>query len=307
MSLAPDQRIRPEKITKPFQLLAAWLVGLILVNASLLSAACLIKEPAWVAPMLTIAAIADVPLFLVAIFLLQTKFRPQMQEDPYYSKFLENQNTKSPQSNAVEEIAQVRVQISESQKQTLEIIKGVQNQMEGLKNEIVVISKKTGHDVESKKWVSHFEAFFEESLKNIRAAEKKTDWSGLEVKLNDLLPEFQNIRQALVSNGIAITELFGSTSMPPIAPSIFVLSVGLGVPINELRQIVNLLRPFRIAAMTLNLDAADLHSIYIGSYLYGKIKVTPLDEQVIAAISNANRTEDLKGVINTFSIRDIKK
>jgi len=108
MSLTPEQKIHPEKITKPFQLLPAWLVGLILVNGSLLATAIMLKDPAWVAPMLVIAAIVNVPIFLVAIFLLQTKFRPQMQEDTFYSKYLENQNTKSPQSNATEEITQGR-------------------------------------------------------------------------------------------------------------------------------------------------------------------------------------------------------
>jgi hypothetical protein len=38
------------------------LVGLILVNGSLLTAAVLLKEPAWLAPMLSIAAIVNVPI-----------------------------------------------------------------------------------------------------------------------------------------------------------------------------------------------------------------------------------------------------
>src|SRR2546423_174664 len=117
MNIAPDQKLHPEKITKPFQLLAAWLVGLILVNGSLLTAATLLKEPIWIAPMLAVAAIVNVPIFLVAIFLLQTKFRPQMQEDPFYSKYLENLNTKSPPSGTADEIAQVRLQVSTSQKE----------------------------------------------------------------------------------------------------------------------------------------------------------------------------------------------
>lgn len=40
---------------------------------------------------LVIASVVNVPLFLICIFLLQTKFRPQMQEDLYYSKYLEFQ------------------------------------------------------------------------------------------------------------------------------------------------------------------------------------------------------------------------
>ncbi len=65
-----------------------------------------------------------------------------MQEDPFYSKYLENQNTKGPQANPIEEFAQVRLQITDSQKHTLEIIKSVQGQIENLKNEVVTISEK---------------------------------------------------------------------------------------------------------------------------------------------------------------------
>ncbi|MFG5859420.1 hypothetical protein LDB17_14595 [Dysgonomonas sp. Shenzhen-Wh21] len=79
--------IKPDRITKPFQLLAAWLVGLIVVNASFLGAASLISLPSWGPNALIIASIANVPLFIGSIFLLQTKFRPEMQTDDYYSDY----------------------------------------------------------------------------------------------------------------------------------------------------------------------------------------------------------------------------
>ncbi len=83
------KNIQPEKITKPIQLLGAWLLGLLLMNSAFLTAASQISKPDWAAGALVIAAMANVPLFLISIFLLQTKFRPEMQEDSYYSKHLE--------------------------------------------------------------------------------------------------------------------------------------------------------------------------------------------------------------------------
>lgn len=83
--------IQPDRITKPFQLLAAWLVGLIVVNASFLGAASLISIPYWGPNALIIASIANVPLFIGSIFLLQTKFRPEMQTDDYYADHLRRQ------------------------------------------------------------------------------------------------------------------------------------------------------------------------------------------------------------------------
>lgn len=47
---------------------------------------------------LTWAAIVNVPLFLGALFLLQTRFRPELQEDLYYSTYI---NQKTNQSVSV--------------------------------------------------------------------------------------------------------------------------------------------------------------------------------------------------------------
>jgi hypothetical protein len=80
--------IQPEKITKPIQLLGAWLLGLVLTNSSFLSAASYIGTGIWTHHMLVIASVVNVPLFLIAIFVLQTKFRPELQEDSYYSSYI---------------------------------------------------------------------------------------------------------------------------------------------------------------------------------------------------------------------------
>jgi len=104
MSDTPE--IVPHRITKPIQLLAAWLAGLAIVNSSFLTAAGFLHEPTWLPTLLTIAAVINVPLFIASLFLLQTKFRPEMQEDTYYSKYLErkySQNSLPAQSVDTEE------------------------------------------------------------------------------------------------------------------------------------------------------------------------------------------------------------
>lgn len=115
-----DHRINPEKVTKPIQLLAAWLVGLIVVNASFLLAAQQIAKPDWASAVLVIAAVVNVPVFIGALFLLQTKFRPQIQEDSYYAQYLENerqfnQSSRADAAKVVEqEIAQTAEKIIKS-------------------------------------------------------------------------------------------------------------------------------------------------------------------------------------------------
>ena len=81
--------ISPQKITKPIQLLAAWLAGLSIIDGAFLTAAASISSPSWIPGFLCIAAVINVPLFLISLFILQTRFRPEMQEDTYYSKYLE--------------------------------------------------------------------------------------------------------------------------------------------------------------------------------------------------------------------------
>lgn len=83
-----ETSIRPERVTKPFQLLATWLLGLIILEAELLTASSRVYEQKWLSALYGIDAIIIIPLFLWLIFLLQTKFRPEMQEDKYYSEWL---------------------------------------------------------------------------------------------------------------------------------------------------------------------------------------------------------------------------
>jgi len=86
-----EPQIQPHRITKPIQMLAVWMLALILLDGSFLTAAGLLTKPEWLPPLLVIAAIAFVLLFLIALFLLQTKFRPQLQEDAYYADYLERE------------------------------------------------------------------------------------------------------------------------------------------------------------------------------------------------------------------------
>ncbi|MDP2125739.1 MAG: hypothetical protein Q8K97_00035 [Pseudohongiella sp.] len=83
-------QIYPEKITKPIQLLGAWLVGLLAIDASFLYAATKLDVNSWQSGLLTVAAIVNVPIFIIALFVLQTRFRPELQEDAYYSAYLNN-------------------------------------------------------------------------------------------------------------------------------------------------------------------------------------------------------------------------
>lgn len=81
-------RIEPHKITKPFQLLAVWMAGLVLLVGTFIYGAVSITSPTWLSPMLCIGAFIIVITFAILIFIMQTKFRRELQDDPYYAEYL---------------------------------------------------------------------------------------------------------------------------------------------------------------------------------------------------------------------------
>lgn len=108
-----NSQIVPEKVTRPIQLLAAWLTGLIIINSAfLITATQMISHP-WASGALVVAAIVNVPLFLMSIFLLQTRYRPEMQEDIYYSKYLEQQYTQKTEKPVLPKIDEVSKNIAD--------------------------------------------------------------------------------------------------------------------------------------------------------------------------------------------------
>ena len=79
-----NQRINAEKIAAPFQLLAAIMVFIVLLDGSFLSAAAVLERPGWLAAALTVAAIVYPLIVLVGVFVLQTRYRGQLMDDSHW-------------------------------------------------------------------------------------------------------------------------------------------------------------------------------------------------------------------------------
>ena len=71
--------------------MAVWFMALLLIESAFLTAAANISTPSWLAPTLVISAIVFVPLFLIGVFLMQTVFRKELQDDQFYSEWLKRQ------------------------------------------------------------------------------------------------------------------------------------------------------------------------------------------------------------------------
>lgn len=86
-------KLTPEKITSPFQLMAAWFAMLILIVSVLLTAAANISKPDWAAGYLVVFASVMIVLVLGCVTLMLTVFRPHLQDGKEYAQWLKDKNT----------------------------------------------------------------------------------------------------------------------------------------------------------------------------------------------------------------------
>lgn len=291
-----DQKIEPPKITKPIQLLAAWLAGLILINGSFLATATALTSHGWASAALVAASITNVPVFLVCVFLLQTKFRPEMQEDVFYSKYLELNTGKVVIANPTEAlVGQLRAEIFEQHHRNAEVLSGLELNLKSITQKI------GGTETDNQPIKTELLAVTETIDKSVKMADAKIERAA--VQINDLLPEFIDIRRALRKRGILIKKTFGSTSKDPEVPQVKIIGFGRSVPIWELRDIVQVCQSFgfnRIHFAKLDVNEG---GIYIGSYVYRAHKErqpVPITKE-IRALLEATDTE-LEDIIDAIEI-----
>ena len=87
-----SQRLDPEKIGTPFQLLAAAMVFVVLLDGTLLSAAAVLEDVPGASMILVIAAVAYPPVLLSGLFVLQTRYRDKLLGDDAFLRMEEGAN-----------------------------------------------------------------------------------------------------------------------------------------------------------------------------------------------------------------------
>jgi len=202
MAAKNNSNIEPNKVTKPIQLLAAWLVGLIIINGSFLSTATLLNEKNYVlSAVLVLASVVNVPLFLVSIFLLQTKFRPEMQEDSFYSKYIDKKFGNSKREITPEAIESIKKQIENSNEEQSKKILFLESTLKELTNELEKIQS-LNSNLELKD--------VKEKLNLVDQVKKQTPVYGNKViSLNQRLNNFKDINKVLKEFDVPVHELFG--------------------------------------------------------------------------------------------------
>lgn len=228
-TIMTDRHIEPHKVTKPIQLLAAWMVGLILTNSSFLLTATQFNPTEWERSALVIASIINVPLFLLALFVLQTRFRAELQEDTFYSEYL------SKKSSSL-----VRLEKNVVQDSRLEELERVVIQLRSHGSE-----QNHGPD----------------------KTPATLNWSAWPVALNILHPKFTEIRESLQTAGIPLAETFGIEGEDP--PERWIVSLSNSLPTAHKSQLLKAILPFGFDGFQLwdpIREAEETEDVYIGSY-----------------------------------------
>jgi hypothetical protein len=298
-----EPKISVHKVTKPLQLLATWLVGLIAVIGSFLSAAAFLTSPSWAPGFLIVIAALCVPLFLVCVFLLQTRFRPEMQEDTFYSKYLEmNQAITGKDFSGInpdESMSHLKDLFIEGTQTIINLLHELGVNLQSITDQLASISDKDLSITDTHKKIADLEAKMADSSKKIINAKRIIVWKSNEIIVNDLLPNYEEITNKLVDNGIKISRTFGSTSESLEEPKEHIITFGNKVDIDLLRCLVNLLRPFGFDKIHYTSWSYHSKKIFIGSYIYNQPeegRICNLDGPVIEKLENPN--VDIKDFID---------
>jgi hypothetical protein len=211
------------------QLLAAWLVGLIVTNAIFLGSAISLDKDSWERGALVISAIVNVPVFLFALFVLQTRFRAELQEDTFYSEYL---SKKTATVVRIDKNASQDTKIDEIERQLVRLTTSLPLQTTANANENT----------------------------------SQVDWSNWPIALNHLHPNFKAIREALKSAKIPLTSIFGGSDGPPIK---WIVALSYQMPVLHKAQLLETVLPFGFDGIHLwdpQRDAEENEDAYIGSY-----------------------------------------
>jgi hypothetical protein len=268
-----DERIRPEKITKPIQLLAVWLIGLIAIETSLLAASATITKPEWLPVFFGISAVAIIPLFLFLIFLLQTKYRPQIQEDEYYSKYLDKNTMQF-------------IQIDKNNNPRNELIKQETKKLiEETKKSINTIKESVDKD-EKKETIENIIISSDNKIKNI---ERIIKYATHNLWINNTLDNFSLIVEKIKEIGFNSFKEFGNEKIPQNFHVSFTNTVN---PIIIKEILIDLIPLGAYSIAIIDDEEAKRknygNAIFLGSYLYNNPNKTIINQKILNKISSLN-------------------
>jgi hypothetical protein len=278
-----EHRIEPDKVTKPIQLLAAWLVGLIFIDLIFLEVALRLDAGAWERRWLVVAAILNVPAFLTAMFTLQTRFRAELQDDPHYAQYLSKKTAEAVaigrrEADAADDEAPTDFHV-QVDREVLDL--------EPAPADDAADDDATAPDAPP-------------------AAAPALDWSRWRVALNDHLPQFAAIRAALHAAGIPVAEVFGHVQRAGAEPpENRVVAINRALPAAHKAALLRALLPFDLDGFQFwrPVHAADeSEDVYVGSYGVGAF--APFTAELAQLLEGEPGDADLERYRRRHRLRD---
>ncbi len=277
-----EHKISPEKITKPIQLLAAWLIGLLLLVSTLLAASGTVKEPDWLPAFFGISAVAIIPVFLVLIFLLQTKYRPEMQEDSYYSKYLNQKTAKTKNItavNALNNVLPIKMQFGNLGQEVMKMSKD----FKGIRNIIEKPNKFKGTtDAFSGNKIEFLLAKTDQRLGELK---QNIELEKFNLWLNTKIHKYLEILSVIREMGFTSIHEFGNKPIP----AYFAVAFGRDVPFELAKNMILKLIPLGAGIVQEVEEEIEwsCNDIYIGSYATN-INPVIIDEHFIDKLNVVN-------------------
>jgi hypothetical protein len=188
---------------------------------------------------LVIGAVLDVPIFLACLFMLQTKFRPEMQEDEFYWRYLEKRYS-----------------------------------TETAKTELIEVAKPSDSMLE-----------FEPRRAPVK---RRGTPSVAEIHMNDLLPAYQSLREALLKAGYKIYDTFGTTSRGKRVPSPFIIAISDGAAIEAIQDAIKISLPHGLEGVAHASEPEWPNRIYIGAYSYEVNPYVPINAEIRQQLLSPN-------------------
>jgi hypothetical protein len=199
-----------------------------------LTAALQLDAGSWERSALVIAAIAWVPVFLAAMFVLQTKFRAELQEDSYYSEYL------SKKSEAYFKLTPAKILTNE--------LRAFEDRLASAQVKILPLTEQQR---------------IAKSVTEINSPE--LNWDPWRVALNEFHPRFAEVRSALRDSNIPLSEIFGSDA----PPKKWIIAIHNAMPLQHKMALLRIAMKFQFDGFqfwTPIPEADETEDVYIGSY-----------------------------------------
>lgn len=267
-----EEKIIPHKVTKPIQLLAAWLVGLCVIDGAFLLASTTMTIE-WLQASLVIASVANVPIFIFAIFLLQTKFRPEMQEDVYYAKYLDKKTNQY-----------VKFSVRDQENMRLERI---ETEVRSLNNILAMSDSNKNESGEDQKL----------------SREKSFKYG---IAINDYLPWFSDLRNELRKESFPVEDIFGAVDGTK-PPEKYIVSIGNHLSVKATMELLSVLikYPFDgISLFDVELEP-EAQDVFIGAYGYAE-GYAPFSDELKKMLQEGMEKVDLEHFIRLNKIEETK-